>query len=107
MSAYLVDPQGETVAEPPLLPVRTVAMVAVALLVIALAATLFFFWLERPAGHGPEPMLNESRQAPAAATSPAADPAPNLGSENLVRAPAPTCIDGKPASAGIPAEACQ
>ncbi|HEY0044424.1 MAG TPA: hypothetical protein VGB62_07725 [Allosphingosinicella sp.] len=101
MSAYLVDPQGETVAEPPLLPVRTVAVAAIALLVIALAAILFFFWLERPSAQDPAPVLTESRQAPEPA-QPAA-----LTNERLVAAPAPTCIDGKPANAAIPAEACE
>jgi hypothetical protein len=102
MSAYLVDPEGQAVPEPPLLPVRTVAMAAIALLVIALAAILFFFWLERPVAPGPAQTIAEApRSAEPAAL---AQPAQN---EQLVAAPAPSCIDGKPASADIPAEACQ
>jgi hypothetical protein len=99
MSAYLVDPEGQAVPEPPLLPVRTVAMAAIALLVIAAAAVLFFFWLERPAQPSAAEVIAE---APRAAE--AVQPAEN---EQLVAAPPPSCIDGKPASADVPAEACQ
>ena len=102
MSAYLVDPQGEAAPEPPLLPVRTVAMAAVALLVIALAAVLFFFWLERPVSQGQAPAPIASSES----TASQAAPVQLAENEQLLTAPAPTCIDGQPVASGVDPETC-
>jgi hypothetical protein len=103
MSAYLVDPQGEAAPEPPLLPVRTVAMAAVALLVIALAAVLFFFWLERPVAQPSAPALAASVNI----AEPEPAPMQLAENEQLLTAPAPTCIDGQPVAQGVDPETCR
>jgi hypothetical protein len=105
MGAISVDSHGHAAQE------RTFSAKAVgraAILLGALGVALVgVYWLaSAPAGGGGE-------TSPVTAVVPPAQPAPTKAdgaatpAEPLLKAPAATCVDGRPASADVPADACR
>jgi hypothetical protein len=85
------------------------AMIAVVLFVALLAAAAGIYWLiDRPS---PNPDLNVDPArneviVPVVPVKPVPTPPQPVPEESLLKAPPPTCIEGRPTSARVPARDC-
>lgn len=85
-------------------PAKSAAMALILFLALVAAIAGLYWLIDRPSPN-PDPVANEVVD-PGAPVTPVPDTPRPAADEELLKTPPPTCIDGRPANARVPAGHC-